>query len=298
MLHSINSPALRPLFFYFAQIFHSIVLFEYTTLSTYIVQKMKTFNILDVMQICSIVLLIVFAKQIIELTNTIETFIKNSLITQDRDRETDINFKQKLMEENSHTIREMRNIITQHEEKIQDLLLMNRKQADELHTIADKVTILRKFPSIKTIDSFSIDVATETIGFMPNSTASFHSSIPHQFITFFDITTGNALIYGLEQSFQFQYKKFIESMYNLKTVQICYFTNRANLFLNALEIINTNNVVLDLLHITNSLDRDMSDILVLFKNYKVLRITHTIDFNDLVVHCRENNITYINDNII
>ena len=55
-------------------------------------------------------------------------------------------------------------------------------------------------------------------------------------------------------------------------------------------------MVLDLLHITKCFDRDMSNVLVLFKNYKVLRITHTIDFNDLVVHCRENNITYINDN--
>ena len=285
MLHSINSPALRPLFFYFAQIFHSIVLFEYTTLSTYIVQKMKTFNTIDVMQICSIALLIVFAKQIIELTNTIETFIKNSLITQDRDREIDINFKQKLMEENSHTIREMRDIITQHEEKIQDLLLMNKKQADELHIIADKVTILRKFPSIKTIGSVSIDVATETIGLQ----SSFRD------ITFFDITTGDTFD---KYVYNFEYTTFIRFMYNLKTVQIRYHETAVDRFLIALDIMKTNNVMLDLLHITKCFDRDMSNVLVLFKNYKVLRITHTIDFNDLVVHCRENNITYINDNII
>ena len=239
---------------------------------------MKTFNTFDVMQICSIVILIVFAKKFIELTNTIETFIKNALITQDRDRETDRNFKQKLMEKTSHTIEEMRSLITQHEEKIQNLLLTNRKQADELHIIADKVTILRKFPSIKTIKSVSIDVATETIGLQTSL----------RDITFFDITTGDTFD---KYVYDFKYTTFIEFMYNLKTVQIRYYGTEADMFLNALEIMNTNNVVLDLLHITKCFDRDMSNVLVLFKNYKVLRITHTTDFNDLVVHCSENNIT-------
>ena len=186
---------------------------------------MKTFNTFDVMQICSIVILIVFAKKFIELTNTIETFIKNALITQDRDRETDRNFKQKLMEKTSHTIEEMRSLITQHEEKIQNLLLMNRKQADELHIIADKVTILRKFPSIKTIKSVSIDVATETIGFRSSYGCG-------KYIMFFDITTGVELN---RYVIAFKNKKFIESMYNLKTVQIRYQETEADLFLNALK---------------------------------------------------------------
>ena len=156
---------------------------------------------------------------------------------------------------------------------------MNHSYLDKLTDIAKKVNILRKFPSIKTIGLYSMDVTVENVKIVYR-----HANL--KFI--------NESEYYLHNQYD-SYKPFLEIMYNIKTLQIHYTLTKANYFLEVLEIIKSNELVLDELHIVNCFDRDLSDALILFTNYKVLKFTHSIDFNDLVVHCRENNIIYIKE---
>lgn len=175
--------------------------------------------------------------------------------------------------------------VVQNMEKIQELVVMNNSISSQLTHISKKVTTLAKFPSIKTIGTSSTDVAVETVHL-----AITQSPPPHY------QTLWQLVIIQESGAYEtFQCKPFFEIMYNLKTVKLQYHPMTANIFIEALEIIKSNDLVLDLLHITSHFDRDLSDVLILFTNYKILKFTHTIDFNDLVVHCRNNNITYIRE---
>ena len=79
------------------------------------------------------------------------------------------------------------------------------------------------------------------------------------------------------------------------TVKLHYVLRGARVFEEALEILKSNKLILDRLHIVDHFDRDLSKVLMLFTNYKILKFTHTIEFDDLVEHCRKNNITYIRE---
>ena len=176
--------------------------------------------------------------------------------------------------------------VVQNMAKIQELAVMNDSLSSQLTHISKKVTTLAKFPSIKTIGTSSTDVAVETV----------QLAITQSPPTHYQTRVWQLVIIQESGAYEtFQYKPFFEIMYNLKTVKLQYHPMTADIFIEALEIIKSNDLVLDLLHITSQFDRDLSDVLILFTNYKILKFTHTIDYNDLVVHCRNNNITYIRE---
>ena len=193
------------------------------------------------------------------------------------------NVEDKLVDQKHHLIElkmaneKRKEFFSQNVHKVQELFIMNDLFSNQLMDISKRVTTLAKFPSMKTIGQYSFDVAAERVElqFAP--------------ISNYQPTPSVSFVCGTPNS-----KQFLVSMYNVKVLKLHYSLMQAPLLLQVLEIIKSNNLVLDLLHIVDCFDRDLSDVLVLFTNYKVLKFTHTIDFNDLVVHCSDNNITYVN----
>lgn len=151
-----------------------------------------------------------------------------------------------------------------------------------LNDISKKVTTLAKFPVMKKFNDDDRDISKKHAELSMYK----YSSCPDKFkLKFVDSL----------QKYDDDYKPFFEVMYNLTTVKIHYVLQGARLVEEALEILKSNKLILDKLHIVDHFNRELSKVLMLFTNYKILKIIHTIEFDDLVEHCRKNNITYVRE---
>ena len=146
------------------------------------------------------------------------------------------------------------------------------------------MTTLAKFPVMKKISSNDRDVSKKHAELYIYEYSSVQKELKMRFV---DLDSGER--YGAE------YKPFCEIMYNLTTVKLHYVLRGARVFEEALEILKSNKLILDKLHIVDHFNRELSKVLMLFTNYKILKIIHTIEFDDLVEHCRKNNITYVRE---
>lgn len=252
---------------------------------------MNPFYFGDFIQISLLIILIFFAREIVDYLKSIllsrelkmrmeQTEYKhemdhmilqiNSRISQNEEKMNGF------ISQTSSEIRDLTIVIEQQSDEIVDHTIMINQQSDEVVNLAKDVGILQEFPCY--IQDFStngnIDLTSNQIKISYNN--------DHWYIC--DHVTNSI------ESDMLQFP-------NLKNITFCYDIPIHQIVLDKIfQEINKTNIILDSLFITGEyFDVNIKNALLTCVNYKLLEIQNSIsasDLSDIVLHCHDNNIKY------